>query len=696
MPDGLLITGVGETSGKSLVTIGLLRQAAARYARIGFLRPITSADTPTESRIVQLAEQLLPEGALTAASVMTAAHAEELVADDRADDLIAECLGAYERLAAEVDFVIIEGTNAVTVPVHGEPDVNVALARHLDVPLLAVVDGSDRSAARVAAAVSLTRQRLRQARSTLMCIVVNRVSPEVIDEARTLIPSGSLGRPVYLLPYVESLSWPSVEETAEAIEALRIGAEGDADHLVRRITVAAMEAEHALSVIGSGALVVVPGDRVELIDAVLQAALAPEAVIISGDFDISERLQSVIDIASIPVYQKRADTFAVAQAASQVRGEIGAGNPTRTRQALKTWDEHADGAEILSRFELSLREVTTPERFAYELARRARAAHARIVLPEGGDPRILTAAAEIAKQGLVDLILLGDPDEVSKLARLHGVRLDGVEIIDIEQSPLLDEFAQTYQQLRAHKGVTLEQAARQVRDPSFFGTLLVHSGRADGMVSGAVHTTADTIRPAFQIIKTRPGATEVSSVFLMCLPDRVLVYGDCAVIPNPTPQELAGIAVASAQTAAAFGIEPRVAMLSYSTGTSGRGSSVDAVREATELARAAAPDLPIEGPIQYDAASNLKIAAGKLPDSPVAGRATVFVFPDLNTGNNTYKAVQQSSGAIAIGPVLQGLRRPVNDLSRGCTVDDVVNTILVTAVQAGATKPAATQEEDNA
>jgi phosphate acetyltransferase len=304
------------------------------------------------------------------------------------------------------------------------------------------------------------------------------------------------------------------------------------------------------------------------------------------------------------------------------------------------------------------------------------------VLPEGEDARVLQAAHEILAGGIADLIILGNPREIKKHSRQLGLNLDGAELIEISKNKYFDEAAEEYFKLRSHKGITLEQARETITDVSYFGTMLVHLGVADGMVSGASNTTAHTIKPSFEIIKTKPNVKSVSSVFLMALADRVLVYGDCAVIPEPTVEQLADIAISSAETASQFDIEPKVAMLSYSTGASGFGAEVERVREATQIARSRKPELSIEGPIQYDAAVDAAVASKKLPESLVAGNATVFVFPDLNTGNNTYKAVQRTAGAVAIGPVLQGLNKPVNDLSRGAMVGDIVNTIAITAIQA--------------
>jgi phosphate acetyltransferase len=320
--------------------------------------------------------------------------------------------------------------------------------------------------------------------------------------------------------------------------------------------------------------------------------------------------------------------------------------------------------------------------FEYQLIERARSRRQHIVLPEGGEERILRSSEVLLRRKVCDITLLGNEKEIQQKTASLGLNLEGVNIVNPARSEWLADFAKTYYELRKHKGISEEMAADAMTDVSYFGTMMVHKGIAGGMVSGAVHTTAHTIRPSFEIVKTKPGCSIVSSVFLMCLADRVLVYGDCAVNPNPNSEQLADIAISSAETASLFSVEPRIAMLSYSTGESGKGESVEAVRKATEIARERRPDLKIEGPIQYDAAVDTSVAKTKLPESEVAGHATVFIFPDLNTGNNTYKAVQRSANAVAIGPVLQGLNKPVNDLSRGALVTDIVNTVAITAVQA--------------
>jgi phosphate acetyltransferase len=440
-------------------------------------------------------------------------------------------------------------------------------------------------------------------------------------------------------------------------------------------------------------LLITPGDRADLIAGCLAAHLSGTypsiaGLLLTGGL-VSEPIRRLIDgfgDAGVPVIEVEADTYETVTAVGAIRGAISAGSPGKVAAALRLFDDHVDSGALLRRMEVSRPARITPLMFEHDLAERARSARRHIVLPEGEDDRILLAAEHLRGRGgsaaIVELTLLGSPTRIQARAAALGLALTGVRIIDPANCEHLEQFAETYYRLRKHKGVTQELAHDTMTDSSYFGTMMVHQGLADGMVSGALHTTAHTIRPAFEFIRTAPGVSVVSSVFLMCLADRVLVYGDCAVLPNPDAAQLAEIAISAAATATTFGIEPRIAMLSYSTGESGTGEDVDRVREATALARKTRPDLLIEGPIQYDAAIDPDVAATKMPQSPVAGRATVFVFPDLNTGNNTYKAVQRSAGAVAIGPVLQGLAKPVNDLSRGATVADIVNTVAITAIQA--------------
>jgi phosphate acetyltransferase len=450
-----------------------------------------------------------------------------------------------------------------------------------------------------------------------------------------------------------------------------------------------MMPEHLLERLAEGAVVITPGDRADTLLALLAAHAADgfpklSGIILNGGFRSSEPIARLVDGlgSALPIISTPLDTYETARACAKTRGRLARESSLKVDTALSMFDRHVDVDALTRALDVARTDVITPLMFEYDLLDRARSSRRHIVLPEGGDDRILRAASTLLTRDVVDLTILGSETAIRGRAAELGLEIDAARIVSPSDPDLVERFAQVYAEQRAHKGVTVEHAREVVQDVSFFGTMMVQQGLADGMVSGAAHTTAHTITPSFQVIKTTPGVSIVSSVFFMCLADRVLVYGDCAVNPDPTAEQLADIAISSAETALQFHIEPRIAMLSYSTGASGTGSDVDKVREATRLVQERRPDLVVDGPMQYDAAVEPSVAASKAPDSPVAGQATVLVFPDLNTGNNTYKAVQRSAGAVAVGPVLQGLRKPVNDLSRGALVQDIVNTVAITAIQA--------------
>ena len=543
---------------------------------------------------------------------------------------------------------------------------------------------------------------LRDRGCTLIGVVANRVDPALIDEVRAGLPE-VVGDDLVAaaLPEAPILAAPTVAEVAQALDARYLQPAGSSDggagalddgahREVGRLVVGAMGLEHFLERIVDGDLVITPGDRTDIIAGSLAAHLsgtypAVAGLVLTGGLipDAVHQLVAGYGHAGIPVIAADGDTYTVTAAVTAVRGSITARSPRKIATAVGLFEDGVDTSALLERITQARPTRMTPLMFEHALIERARADRRHIVLPEGNDDRILLAADQLLQREVVDLTVLGtETRRPGPGRRPWGWRCPACGSWTRSPREYRADFAATYHELRKHKGVTADMARDQMGDVSYFGTMMIYKGLADGMVSGAAHTTAHTIRPAFEFIRTAPGRKVVSSVFLMCLADRVLVYGDCAVVPNPDAAQLADIAVSAAGTAAMFGIEPRVAMLSYSTGESGSGEDVDRVREATALARQLRPDLPIEGPIQYDAAVDPDVARTKLPGSPVAGRATVFVFPDLNTGNNTYKAVQRSAGAVAIGPVLQGLNKPVNDLSRGALVPDIVNTVAITAVQA--------------
>ena len=690
MPQRVYVATNEPNSGKSLVTLGVMEVASRRAGRLAYFRPVIRS-TPQADPSLQLMRSRYrlphPPEAMFGADRETV---RRLLAEDRYDELLKTILEKFKALEEAADFILCEGTSFHGLAPAHEFDLNADIAANLGAGVLQVIAARDRSPADVMDAVRIGLDRLADHRCDLLGTIVNHVPPDDLAQFAEQLDRRLLAdSPLYLLPAEAGLDKPTVGEIATALQAQLLSGERAAlQNEVRHYLVAAMQLPNFLDHLREGSLIVTPGDRADILIGSL-AALASRtlpniaAVILTGGLTPPEAVMTLLaGLPAVPLLSVKADTFTTATAVAAVPATLTASNDRKIASALNLFETNIDIADLESRIAAAGPARTTPLMFEYELIRRARANRQRIVLPEGTEPRILQAADILLRRRVADLTLLGNADEIRRTAAGLGVELGETPIIEPATAANLEEFAHAYHELRKHKGVNLDVARDRMSDVSYYGTMLVHLGLADGMVSGAVHTTQHTIRPAFEFIKTRPGVPVVSSVFFMCLPDRVLVYGDCAVNPNPTAEELAWIAIGSAETAAAFGVEPRVAMLSYSTGSSGKGEDVERVRQATELVRGLRPELPIEGPIQYDAAVDAGVARTKLPGSSVAGRATIFIFPDLNTGNNTYKAVQRSSGAVAIGPVLQGLNKPVNDLSRGCTITDIVNTVAITALQA--------------
>ncbi|MDO5634020.1 MAG: phosphate acetyltransferase [Micrococcus sp.] len=687
MPQAIFVTTTTTGAGKSLISLGLTDSLYKRSGSVGYFRPIVPGESIDTDPMVQLMRRSYGLGETRATAALTATEARALITAGRADEVQERCVAAFEALDAECAVVVVEGTDLDGPDPALALELNAHLARNLRAPVIGVVSAAGQEPEHAADTVDLARRTLFDAGVDLLAMMVNRADPERLDEVAAAIRPGTTRRPVYVLPELPELSYPSVAEVADALHLEQVAGPEQLDRDVASVRAVSMEGGNFLGLLDEASLVIVSGDRSDAILATLSAALTSDfptasGMILTNGILPSRQLQRMYLNAPFPVFMTMDDTFTTAMKVSRIRAELSSADSRRTAAALGAWSQRVDADELLERIDLPRDPRTTPLRFLHDLISRARAQRQRIVLPEGTDARVLRAAEILRRRDVCDLVVLGPEDEVRDLASREGVDLTGVAVVDPADSPDRERYAQAYAEARAHRGVDLERAREVMLEGSYFGTMMVQLGDVDGMVSGAAHTTANTIRPALEFVKTRPGVSIVSSVFLMLLPDRVLVYGDCAVNPDPDAGQLADIAVASAATAAQFGVEPRVAMLSYSTGASGSGEAVDKVREATELVRERAPQLKVEGPLQYDAAVNASIAASKMPGSEVAGQATVFVFPDLNTGNNTYKAVQQSSGAVAVGPVLQGLNKPVNDLSRGTTVADIVNTVAITAIQA--------------
>ncbi|WP_137875655.1 phosphate acetyltransferase [Rhodococcus sp. Q] len=672
----------GDT-GKSTIALGLLQMLCGSTARVGVFRPIArSTDEPDYILELLLEHTTVDLGYEQCIGVTyDDVHTDPELA-------IADIVARYHVVAAECDAVVIVGSDYTDVASPSELEFNARIAVNLDAPVLLALRGARRTPDEVYQLGQMCAAELRSRHAHLLGIVVNRCEPADLDAVAVAV--APLGVPVRTLPEVPLLVAPTVAELQQAIGGQVYS--GDAELLQREaleVMVGGMTAEHILERLVDGMIVIAPADRSDVLLAVVNAHEAEgfpslAGIIMNGGLLPHPAIAKLMAglRPSLPILTTDLGTFDTASAASKIRGRVAVGSQRKVDTALSLMEQRVESADLLAWLQVERPEVVTPQMFEYQLIERARADRKHIVLPEGDDDRVLRAAGRLLQRKVADLTILGDEAAVRRRAAELGVDLDDAAVLDPFDCEHSERFAVEYTQLRAHKGMTVERAREVMADVSYFGTMMVHMGIADGMVSGAAHTTAHTIRPSFEIIKTEPGVATVSSIFLMCLADRVLAYGDCAVVPDPTAEQLADIAISSAATAARFGIDPRIAMLSYSTGDSGAGIEVDKVRTATALVRERRPDLLVEGPIQYDAAIEPTVADAKLPDSLVAGRATVFVFPDLNTGNNTYKAVQRSAGAIAVGPVLQGLNKPVNDLSRGALVQDIVNTVAITAIQA--------------
>ncbi len=683
------ITSVEGHSGKSSIALGVLDTLLRGTPRVGVFRPIARSSSERD----YVLDLLLTRDGVGLDYEDCIGTTYDHIHEDQ-DAAIAQIIERYKAIEEQCDAVVIVGSDYTDVATPTELEVNARIAANLGAPVLAVLTGQtpDESRARtpeeLAQVLEVVLPELTDAHVSLLAVAVNRADADRLDEiVDALAPTA--GVPVWALPEDPVLFAPSVAAIREAVNGTLLA--GDPTLMTREVlgvVIAAMSMEHSLERLIDGAIVVIPADRTEMLLAALVAHASDTfpslaGIVLNGGFPLSPVITRLLDgiDPTIPIVTTDLGTYPTAQRILQTRGRLDGESRRKVDTALALFERRVDSTVLLDALGGGGTTAVTPLMFEHQLLERARSQRMRIVLPEGDDDRVLHAAASALTREMCDVTILGDESQVRARAAELGIDLSRAAVIATTDPELRQRFAHEYAELRAAKGMTLDQAWELVTDVSMFGTMMVQLGLADGMVSGAGHTTAHTITPAFQIIKTRPGVSIVSSVFLMALADRVLVYGDCAVVPDPTAEQLADIAISSAETAAQFGIEPRVAMLSYSTGESGSGADVDKVRAATELVRQRRPDLLVDGPIQYDAAADPTVAAKKMPDSPVAGRATVFVFPDLNTGNNTYKAVQRSSGAIAMGPVLQGLKKPVNDLSRGALVRDIVNTIAITAIQ---------------
>jgi len=680
----IYVTWLEEGSGKTAIVVTIIKRLLSKVVKVGFFRPIITSKEDYLTAFVQDYFQLE-----NCSYGILFEEAQNYIQSDKYEELMMQILQHYKDLESKCDIVLCVGSDYGALSEALTFDFNIDVANNLDTFLLPIIKGYQKNSSEIMAAIEGMLYTLKERDADLLACIVNRVQEDRVSDV--LENATKLQLPLYCVIDDPVLALPSVGDLMRALDAkLLYGSKEFLARDVMQFKIAAMELDNFLSHLQKGDVIITPADRADIILGALLSFGSENydeiaGIVLTGNFALPSNIAKLIQglrRVDVPILKVQSDTFTTATAAHALEVQLNPKNRLKIARAVGIVEDGVD-FETLSQKVFTVKKNTkmTPMMFEYSLLSRAKEHQKHIVLPEGDEARILKAVAILVVQNIVQVTLLGNVERIQARIKSLNLSLEGVSIIDPKESELRKKFAKEYAKIRAHKHVTIEHAYDAMEDVNYFGTMYVHMGYADGMVSGAVHTTGATVRPALEIIKTAPESSIVSSVFFMCLKDRVLVYGDCAINPNPDAQQLCDIALTSAKTAKKFGIEPKVAMLSYSTGSSGKGSMVDKVIEATQCAHTKAPKLLLEGPIQYDAAIDKSVAKVKLPDSKVAGEATVFIFPDLNTGNNTYKAVQRSAGALAIGPVLQGLNKPINDLSRGCLVEDVVNTIAITAIQ---------------
>ncbi len=681
-------------SGKSVVCLGIMEMVLRKTRRAAIFRPlIHTKDKKRRDKNIELLRTYFKlDVDYDDCYAYTADEANELIAKGHYEQVIDNIIAKFRKLQDEYDFVLVEGSDFSAEGSSMEANLNVDVPRNLGIPVLLIGRGDKKAIPDIIRPITVAIEAFLEKNCEVISVVVNRsnasLSHELLISLKNVVKKGI---EISIIPEDRVLLSPTVKEIAEYLEAEVLLGQEYMQNQVHRYSIAAMQLQNYLEHITENCMVITPGDRGDIIISAMQAHISKNypnisAILLTTGFKPSEMVMKLLEglPQKVPLLFVKTNTYETSSRISTIHSYITADNQTKIDLSLSLFERYIDTETLDNKIKDVKVRGLTPQMFEYNITQQAKAAAKHIVLPEGTDERILKATEFLINNEIVKITLLGNESEIQEAASRAGVSLDKkkVNIVQPNNDPRFFDYVESIYQRRKEKGVNLDMAKDMANDVSYFGTMMVLEGDADGMVSGAIHTTQHTVRPALQLIKTKPGVNVVSSIFLMCLEDRVLAYGDCAINPSPDAQQLAEIAISSAETAAQFNIEPRIAMLSYSSGASGKGAEVEKVREATKIAKEKRPDLLIEGPIQYDAAVDYEVGQKKMPGSKVAGKATVLIFPDLNTGNNTYKAVQRETKAIAIGPVLQGLNKPVNDLSRGCTVKDIINTVIITAIQA--------------
>lgn len=694
MSKAIYVATTEPNSGKSIMSLGLMQLLLGKTAKVGYFRPIIDdyAKDSIDNHIDTVLTYFEVDQKFEDAFAYTRSQVVQLKNMDKDNEILGHIIDKYKAIEDRFDFVLVEGTDFSGEGAIIEWDINVLIAKNLGIPAAIIANGVAKPLQELVGNLYLAYDSFSEKGVEVLLAVANKVQPEnlkqVVTGLRKKLPEKVL---IGAIPLNSVLGRPTIQEISQQLSGKVLFGSNFLNNQVGGFSVGAMQLRNYITHLKKDSLVITPGDRADIILGALQANISSNypnlsGIILTGGLLPEEPIIKLIEGLSdiIPIISVADGTFSVTNRIGTIKPRIYADNKEKIITSIQEFEKHVPVNELAERLITFQAEGITPRMFQYNLLKRAKSIKKHIVLPEGSDQRILMAAKKLLDLNAVRITLLGDPKLIeAKITELDlNWDMANLKIIDPKSSPNFLDYANTLYKLRKDKNVNLAMAKDLMEDVSYYGTMMVYKGHADGMVSGAVHTTQHTIRPALQFIKTRPEVSIVSSVFFMCLPNRVTIFGDCAINPNPTAEQLAEIAISSAATSIAFGIVPKIAMLSYSSGSSGVGADVDKVRTATEIIRRKRPDLMVEGPIQYDAAVDINVGRSKLPDSQVAGQASVFIFPDLNTGNNTYKAVQRETGALAIGPMLQGLNRPVNDLSRGCTVDDIFNTVVITAIQA--------------
>jgi phosphate acetyltransferase len=694
MSKAVYIATMESGSGKSIVTLGLMRMLLGKVAKVGYFKPIISDfnGEKKDNHIDTVRSHFDLDIQFDEAYAFTKSEVLEMQHNGKNDAITDRIIEKYKALEEKYDFILVEGTDFSGEGTATELKINSDIAKNLGIPAIIVESGSGKTIEDFVNNMYAAYDLFEEREVEILAVIANKIQTKNMDwvskELRKKLPKKVI---VNTIPTIEHLINPTIKELKDALGAKILIGENRLNHEIANFVVGAMQLHNYLPRLKENTLMVAPGDRSDLILGALQAHISDSyprlaGILLTGGLIPEEPIIKLIEGLDhrIPILTVEEGTFKIANAVSLVKPKIYAANKEKIRLSIRAFEKYVDVNALATRLITFESKGITPRMFQYNLLKRAKKVKKHIVLPEGKDERILTAAVRLINQDIVHLTILGNVEKVkARIAKLDlNFDISRLNIINPADSELFEEYAQTYYELRKHKNINLAMAQDKMEDVSYFGTMMVYKGHADGMVSGAAHTTQHTILPALQFIKTKPGASVVSSIFFMCLEDRVSIYGDCAINPNPNAKQLSEIAIAAADASLAFDIEPKIAMLSYSSGSSGIGADVEKVREATKIVKIQRPDLKIEGPIQYDAAVDMTVGKSKLPDSEVAGEASILIFPDLNTGNNTYKAVQRETGALAIGPMLLGLNKPVNDLSRGCTIDDIFNTVIITAIQA--------------